>query len=74
MKMIGTQATQQARRRHLTLPNGTGYYKGEYLQESACAAADAPHVFLIEQDPNTTILPHFHQQNKLTWCKRLPKI
>ncbi len=64
MKMIGTQATQQARRRHLTLPNGTGYYKGEYLQESECAAADAPHVFLIEQDPNTTILPHFHQQNQ----------
>ena len=64
MKMIGSQATQQARRRHLTLPNGTGYYKGEYLQESECAAADAPHVFLIEQDPNTTILPHFHQQNQ----------
>ena len=54
---------QQARRRHLILPNGTGYFKGEYLQESPTDSG-APHAFLIEQDANTTILPHFHQQNQ----------
>lgn len=54
---------QQARRRHLILANGTGYFKGEYLQESPTDAG-APHAFLIEQDANTTILPHFHRQNQ----------
>lgn len=60
MITIGTRAMQQARRRHKILPNGTGYYKGEYMPESA----DAPHAFLVEQDPDTTILPHFHSQNQ----------
>ena len=63
MKTIGTQAMQQAHRRHKVLPNGTGYYKGEYMPELPGDAA-APHAFLVEQDPNTTILPHFHQQNQ----------
>lgn len=66
MKMIGTQVSQQARRRHLVLPNGTGYYKGEYIDIDSAAGqtGGTPHVFLIEQDPDTTILPHFHQQNQ----------
>lgn len=64
MKMVGTRAMQQKRRRHLVLPNGTGYYKGEYMQESESEASGAPHAFLIEQDPDTTILSHFHRQNQ----------
>ena len=64
MKMLGTTAAQQARRRHLVLPNGTGYYKGEYMLAPAEADQPSPHAFLIEQDPNTTILTHFHQQNQ----------
>jgi hypothetical protein len=64
MKMLGTIAAQQARRRHLVLPNGTGYYKGEYLLAPVAANQPSPHAFLVEQDPNTTILTHFHQQNQ----------
>jgi hypothetical protein len=64
MKMLGTNAVQQARRRHLVLPNGTGYYKGEYMLTPAEAGKPSPHAFLVEQDPNTTILTHFHSQNQ----------
>jgi hypothetical protein len=63
MIVIGTRAAQQASRRHLILPNGTGYYKGEYMP-AAPGAAVAPHAFLVEQDPDTTIESHFHQQNQ----------
>ena len=63
MKTIGTRAMQQTHRRHKVLPNGTGYYKGEYMPELP-GDAGAPHAFLVEQDPDTTILPHFHQQNQ----------
>lgn len=64
MKMLGTIAAQQARRRHLVLSNGTGYYKGEYMLAPVAANQPSPHAFLVEQDPNTTILTHFHQQNQ----------
>ena len=64
MKMVGTRAMQQKRRRHLILPNGTGYYKGEYIEGAESEASGIPHAFLIEQDPDTTILSHFHRQNQ----------
>lgn len=64
MKMVGTRAMQQRRRRHLILPNGTGYYKGEYIEGAESEASGLPHAFLIEQDANTTILSHFHRQNQ----------
>ncbi len=64
MKMLGTNRAQQARRRHLVLPNGTGYYKGEYMLAPVAENQPSPHAFLVEQDPNTTILTHFHQQNQ----------
>ena len=51
MKMLGTTAAQQARRRHLVLPNGTGYYKGEYMLAPVEADQPSPHAFLIEQQP-----------------------
>jgi hypothetical protein len=64
MKMLGTNSLQQARRRHLVLPNGTGYFKGEYMLAPVEPGKPSPHAFLVEQDPNTTILTHFHQQNQ----------
>jgi hypothetical protein len=64
MKMLGTNELQQAHRRHLVLPNGTGYFKGEYMLAPIEAGKPSPHAFLIEQDPNTTILSHFHEQNQ----------
>jgi hypothetical protein len=63
MIVIGTRAAQQASRRHLVLPNGTGYYKGEYMPAAPGAAVE-PHAFLVEQDPDTTIDSHFHRQNQ----------
>ena len=63
MKTIGSRAMQLARRRHKVLPNGTGYHRGEYMPELKDDPG-APHAFLVEQDPNTTILPHFHKQNQ----------
>jgi hypothetical protein len=63
MIVIGTRAAQQASRRHLILPNGTGYFKGEYMPP-APGAAVTPHAFLVEQDPDTVIESHFHQQNQ----------
>jgi hypothetical protein len=64
MKMLGTNALQQARRRHLVLANGTGYFKGEYMLTPVEAGKPSPHAFLVEQDPHTTILTHFHLQNQ----------
>ena len=50
MKMVGTRAMQQKRRRHLILPNGTGYFKGEYVEGAESEASGIPHAFLIEQE------------------------
>jgi hypothetical protein len=63
MIFVGTEAAHRQRRRQLRLPNGTDYFKGEYLQ----APEDpkfSPQAFLIEQPPNSTILSHFHRQNQ----------
>jgi len=50
-------------RKKFTLANGTGYFKTELIG-SDFDQAIAPQVFLVEQDPNTVILPHFHVQNE----------
>ena len=71
--MIRTGTLEKARqaRRHLVLPNGTGYWRNGLITTppgaSAGALADralAPQAFLVEQDPDTTIEPHFHQENE----------
>jgi hypothetical protein len=53
----------QANRRHLTLDNGTGYWRSDLIL-SAESDSPAPQAFLIEQDPNTVIRPHFHVQDQ----------
>jgi hypothetical protein len=54
---------EQANRRHLTLANGTGYWRSDLLLSSE-SDSPAPQAFLIEQDPNTVIRPHFHVQDQ----------
>lgn len=53
----------RATRKHYVLPNGTGFWKSEYII-SDHEAAPAPHALLVEQDPEQVILPHFHEQNQ----------
>ena len=54
---------EQANRRHLTLANGTGYWRSDLMLSSG-SDSPAPQAFLIEQDPNTVIPPHFHEQDQ----------
>jgi len=63
MIFVGTEAKHREMRRPLTLPNGTNYFKGEYLQAPPDPGL-SPQAFLIEQSANSTILPHFHRQNQ----------
>ncbi len=63
MIIVGTRAEQQRKRRYDVLANGTGYYKGEYMLVPP-GNGPAPQSFLVEQDPDTTILTHYHQQNQ----------
>lgn len=71
--MICTGTLEKARegRRHLVLPNGTGYWRNGLITTPPGAAVSppaesalAPQAFLVEQDPGTTIEPHFHQENE----------
>lgn len=65
MISIGTQDRALASRSKFTLANGTGYYKTDFLQPTAeDSAAVTPQSFLVEQDADSVILPHFHQQNE----------
>src|SRR5688500_12052925 len=54
---------EQANRRHLTLTNGTGYWRSDLILSSE-SDSPAPQAFLIQQDPNTVIRPHFHVQDQ----------
>ncbi len=63
MIRTGTPDEAAANRRKLTLANGTGYFKSEFIT-SGFDETLAPQSFLIEQDPDTVILPHFHLQNE----------
>lgn len=63
--MIRTGTLEKARegRKHHVLPNGTGYWRNGLIT-SAPDGALAPQAFLVEQDPDTIIEPHFHQENE----------
>jgi hypothetical protein len=54
---------EQANRRHQTLANGTGYWRSDLIL-SAEGDSPSPQAFLIQQDPNTVIRPHFHVQDQ----------
>ena len=71
MIRTGTHERAAANRRKFTLANGTGYFKSEFVStpapDGAAAPAGggvAPQSFLVEQDPNSVILPHFHLQDE----------
>ena len=63
--MIRTGTIEKARekRKHHVLPNGTGYWRNGLITSSTDAPL-SPQAFLVEQDPNTVIEPHFHQENE----------
>ena len=63
MIRTGTPGEAAENRRKLTLANGTGYFKSELII-SPSGESLAPQSFLVEQDPDTVILPHFHLQNE----------
>ena len=63
MIRTGTPDEGAANRRKLVLANGTGYFKSEFIA-SPFGEAIAPQSFLVEQDPDSVILPHFHLQNE----------
>ena len=53
-----------ATRRQYSLANGTGYWRSEFHRAAADGPAVQPQAFLVEQEPDSTILPHFHVQNQ----------
>ena len=63
MIRTGTPQAAAANRRKLTLANGTGYFRSEFIT-SGFDESLAPQSFLVEQDPDSIILPHFHLQNE----------
>src|SRR5438132_5133628 len=54
---------EQANRRHLTLDNGTGYWRSDLIVSSE-SDSPAPQAFLIQQDPDTVIRSQFHEQDE----------
>jgi len=64
----GTLDQAQANRRHLRLANGTGYWRSDFIEPGpeADAATQAwrPQAFLVEQDPDSEILPHYHEEDE----------
>ncbi|MSQ88876.1 MAG: hypothetical protein EXR32_06320 [Betaproteobacteria bacterium] len=63
MIRTGTLEKARAERRHHILPNGTGYWRNGLIA-SPPEDAIAPQAFLVEQDPDTVIEPHFHLENE----------
>lgn len=63
MVKLGTLQDGLRNRRKLTLANGTGYFKSESII-SEFGVPFGPHAFLVEQDPDSVILPHFHVENE----------
>src|SRR5688572_22188693 len=63
MIRTGTLEKARAERRHLILPNGTGYWRNGLIT-SPPEDSIAPQAFLVEQDAGTVIEPHFHVENE----------
>ena len=62
MICLGTKVQGQLRRRAIQILGQT-YFKGEWM-ESGEDRQLSPTVSLIEQPPNSTLVPHFHRQNQ----------
>lgn len=63
MIRTGTHERAAANRNKFTLANGTGYFKSEFIS-SPPGEGVAPQSFLVEQDADSVILPHFHLQDE----------
>ena len=63
MIRTGTHGQALANRSKFMLANGTGYFKSEFIA-SPPGGAVAPQSFLVEQDADSVILPHFHLQDE----------
>lgn len=63
MIRTGTLEAAQSNRRHLRLANGTGYWRSDLIGAHP-GEAEAPQAFLVEQDADTVILPHFHERDQ----------
>ena len=59
--VIRTCTLEEARanRRHLVLANGAGYWRSDFIRGER-----GPQAFLVEQDPNSEILTHYHEENE----------
>lgn len=67
MIRTGTVEIAQANRRHLSLANGTGFWRSDLIASTRGGTQPgpwAPQAFLVEQDPDSVILPHYHQENE----------
>lgn len=53
----------RSRRRHV-LDNGTVYWKRVFIPPDPGGDGPRPNCFLVEQEPNSEIAPHFHQANQ----------
>jgi mannose-6-phosphate isomerase-like protein (cupin superfamily) len=59
----GTLEAGKSNRRHLVLANGTGYWRTDFIGKPG-ADVDMPQAFLVEQDADSVILPHFHERDQ----------
>jgi hypothetical protein len=59
---ISSESARTTRKR-FTLPNGTGFWKTDYLQIDH-EKNPSPQAFLIEQDPDQDVQSHFHEQSE----------
>ena len=68
MLQFGTLASAQENRRHLRLATGTGYWRSDLIkpgpESDTATQAWHPQAFLVEQDPDSEILPHYHEEDE----------
>lgn len=62
MIRLGTRTNGELRRRTIPVLDDS-YFKAEWM-ESGADSALSPTVALIEQPPNSVLVPHFHRQNQ----------
>jgi hypothetical protein len=59
MIVTGTMEASRASRNRRILPNGAGVWRSELI-----IVEGGPQAFLVEQDPHSVVLPHFHLEDE----------
>src|SRR5262245_38428116 len=59
MIVVGSIEQSRANRNHRVLPNGAGFWRSELV-----TIEGGPQSFLVEQEPHTIVLPHFHFEDE----------